>query len=67
MIVHDNEYLDFSKIPESKGMPSFLALIAAIGLIGVFLVGGSCVALSGYGHHWPSLTTTRIPLGKNTQ
>jgi hypothetical protein len=34
----------------------------AIGLIGIFSIGGATVLNAGYGHHWPSPTTQRVPL-----
>lgn len=62
MIVRDDEYLDFSKVPESRGVPPFLYRVVAIGLLIIFAIGGAVVLMSGYGHHWPSNTTLRVPL-----
>jgi hypothetical protein len=62
MIVRDDEYLDFSRVPESKGIPPGLYRIAAISLVVIFAIGASVCLLSGYGHHWPSDTTLRVPL-----
>lgn len=62
MIVRDDEYLDFSKIPESRGVPTGLYRVVAIGLLMIFAIGGAVVLLSGYGHHWPATTTMRVPL-----
>ena len=62
MIVRDDEYLDFSKVPESRGVPAALYRIVVIGLLVIFAIGGSVVLLSGYGHHWPSNETLRVPL-----
>jgi hypothetical protein len=62
MIVRDDEYMDFSKVPESQGVPSSLYRVVAIGLLVIFAIGASVVLLSGYGHHWPSDTTIRVPL-----
>jgi len=62
MIVRDDEYMDFSKVPESSGIPVALYRIVAIGLLVIFAVGASVVLLSGYGHHWPPDTTLRVPL-----
>jgi hypothetical protein len=66
MIIRDDERLDFSKVPESRGIPPFLYRVVAIGLLIIFAIGGAVVLLSGYGHHWPSDTTLRVPL-KNSQ
>jgi hypothetical protein len=62
MIVGEDERLDFSKVPESRGVPPFLYRVVAVGILVIFLIGGSVVMMSGYGHHWPSNTTLRIPL-----
>jgi hypothetical protein len=62
MIVREDERLDFSKVPESRGVPPFLYRVVAVGILVIFLIGGSVVMMSGYGHHWPSNTTLRIPL-----
>jgi len=62
MIVSEDEYLDFSKVPESRGIPSVVYWVAVIGIIGIFAVGGATVYGSGYGHHWPANTTLRIDL-----
>ncbi len=64
MIVRDDEYLDFSKVPESRGIPGFLYRIIAVGLLGIFCVGGACVLSAGYGHVWPSPQTQRVDLGQ---
>lgn len=62
MIVRDDEYLDFSKVPESRGIPGALYRVVAIGVLIIFAIGASVCLLSGYGHHWPSETTLRVPL-----
>jgi len=62
VIIHDSEYLDFSKVPESRGIPKMLYYVVTVGIIGIFAVGAGVVFNAGYGHHWPSLTTTRAPL-----
>jgi hypothetical protein len=62
MILRDDEYLDFSKVPESRGVPTALYRVLVVGLVVIFAIGGSVVMLSGYGHHWPSNTTLRVPL-----
>ena len=63
MIVHDDEYLDFSKVPQSQGVPPMLYRIVAVGLLCIFVIGGSVILWSGYGHHWPADTTMRMDLG----
>jgi hypothetical protein len=65
MIVREDERLDFSKVPESRGIPPFLYRVVAVGIVVIFLIGGSVVMMSGYGHHWPSNTTLRIPLANH--
>jgi hypothetical protein len=62
VIVRDEEYLDFSQVPESRGVPPVLYRVLIVGLIIIFAIGGSVCLLSGFGHHWPSNTTLRVPL-----
>jgi hypothetical protein len=62
VIVKEDERLDFSKVPQSAGFPPMLFVLLAIGIIGIFAVGGSVVLNAGYGHHWPSASTQRAPL-----
>jgi hypothetical protein len=62
MIVREDERLDFSKVPESRGIPPFLYRVVAVGILVIFAIGASVVLMSGYGHHWPSNTTLRVPL-----
>ncbi|HVN69731.1 MAG TPA: hypothetical protein VMU38_08800 [Candidatus Binatia bacterium] len=65
MIVRDDEYLDFSKVPESRGIPSSLVRVALAGIVIIFIIGGAVVTMSGYGHRWPAMTTVRVPLNNN--
>ncbi len=44
MIVRDDEYLDFSEVPESRGVPAALYRIVVIGLLIIFAIGGSVSA-----------------------
>ncbi|MGA8576308.1 MAG: hypothetical protein WB609_11590 [Candidatus Cybelea sp.] len=67
MIVRDDEYLDFSKVPESRGIPSGLYRVATVALLVIFAIGASVCLLSGYGHHWPSDTTLRVRLNNSSQ
>jgi hypothetical protein len=62
MIVPDSEYLDFSQVPRSKGVPKSIVYSGIIGLIMIFAIGASVVLLAGNGHHWPAATTMRVPL-----
>jgi|HubBroStandDraft_2_1064218.scaffolds.fasta_scaffold247181_3 hypothetical protein len=64
MIERDDEYLDFSSVPESKGVPQGLYRVAIVGLIIIFAIGGAVCLMSGYGHHWPATTTERVPLNQ---
>ncbi len=56
----------FSEVPKSKGMPSFLPIVIAIGVIGIFAYGGATVLLSSHGHSWPSVSTERINLNTSS-
>jgi hypothetical protein len=63
MIVPDSEYLDFSQVPESKGIPKSIIYSGIIGLAMIFAIGASVVLLSGDGHHWPASSSMRVDLG----
>ncbi len=62
MISHESERLDFTTIPESKGIRKPAFIVLAIGLIGIFCVGGLSIKFAGYGHCWPSTTSMRMSL-----
>lgn len=66
MIVKEGERLDFSQIPQSRGIPPMLYRLVFIGVIGIFIVGGSVIWNAHYGHQWPSNTTERTPLVNST-
>jgi hypothetical protein len=63
MIVPDSEYLDFSEVPQSKGIPKSIVYSGIIGLIMIFAIGASVVLLAGTGHHWPAASSMRVDLG----
>ncbi len=66
MIVKEGERLDFSQIPQSRGIPPMLYRLVFVGVIGIFIVGGSVVGCASYGHKWPANTTERTPLVNST-
>jgi hypothetical protein len=63
MIVPDSEYLDFSQVPQSKGIPPTIVWSGIIGLIAIFVIGGSVVLNAGSGHKWPAASAMRVDLG----
>lgn len=63
MIASDEEYLDFSRVPESRGVPKVIVYAGTIGLFMIFCIGAAACLFSGYGHHWPAATTMRVDLG----
>ncbi len=62
MIVRDDEYLDFSKVPQSQGVPPIIVRTVCVCIVIIFAIGGAVVMNSGYSHHWPSATTLRASL-----
>ena len=62
MIESEEERLDFSKVPQSAGIPPMMYRIVAVGIIGIFAVGFAVLWNAPYGHHWPSPSTQRVPL-----
>lgn len=67
MIVREDERLDYSKVPESRGIPQALYRVAVVGLLIIFAIGAAVCLMSGYGHHWPYNTTLRVPLTNSEQ
>ncbi|MDE2482909.1 MAG: hypothetical protein KGN02_12060 [bacterium] len=63
MIVSDSEYLDFSQVPQSKGLNTFTIGLIIVGLIMIFVVGGLVIGFAGFGHMWPSTHSMRMDLG----
>jgi hypothetical protein len=63
MIVRDEEYLDFSQVPQSRGVPNLIVYAGLIGLVMIFTIGAATCLFSGYGHHWPATTSMRVDLG----
>ncbi len=63
MIVHDSEYIDFSKVPQSQGMSKSTIVIVLVGLLGIFIMGGLSIGFASWGHVWPSEKSQRIDLG----
>lgn len=67
MIVRDEEYLDFSQVPESRGIPNSIHWVLAVGLFCIFVIGGAVILNAGYGHEWPATHTLRTDLGTMPQ
>jgi hypothetical protein len=66
MIEHQ-DYIDFSTVPQSKGLGRGTIVLLIIGVIAIFAIGGGSAFTSGYGHMWPSMHTERMPLGNMPQ
>jgi hypothetical protein len=66
-IVEHQNTIDFSVVPQSKGLNTFTKCILVIGVLGIFVIGGFSAFLSGYGHRWPANTSLREPLGNMPQ
>jgi hypothetical protein len=59
MILHESERLDFSRVPESTGIPKRVYWILVVGLIGIFMMGYLSATMAGFGHMWPANATMR--------
>ena len=64
MIVPEEEYLDFSRVPQTRGVPKVLVVSGLVGLLMIFAIGAASCLYSGYGHHWPMANSMRVDLGK---
>lgn len=62
MITHEHERLDFTTIPQSKGIRTPAFIVLAVGLFGIFFMGWLSYWSSGYGHMWPAQKTMRMCL-----
>lgn len=67
MIVPDEEYLDFSRVPQSRGVPKVLVYAGLVGLVMIFMIGAASCLYSGYGHVWPADHSMRTNLGPLTE
>ncbi len=56
------DQVDSRGVPISKGIPTAVRYAALIGVLAIFIVGGSVVWTSGYGHMWPANTVQRLDL-----
>ena len=63
MIVPDEEYLDFTSVPQSRGVPRAITYAVMVGIVAIFVIGAACCLLAGYGHVWPATQSTRMDLG----
>ena len=64
MILPDEEYLDFSRVPQSRGVPKVLVVSGLVGIVMIFAIGGATIRQAGYSHHWPWTASMRVDLGK---
>lgn len=58
----DDYHPHFGERPKSTGVPLGVTVSVAIGVIMIFAIAGGVILLSGWGHHWPSVSTLRVPL-----
>jgi hypothetical protein len=49
-------------VPISAGIPSLVLWSGVAGVILIFIVAAMVLAVSGYGHIWPSEDTMRLKL-----
>ncbi|HTU69388.1 MAG TPA: hypothetical protein VMF11_03625 [Candidatus Baltobacteraceae bacterium] len=62
MIEHQ-DVIDFSNLPQSKGIGTGTRWILAVGIVMIFCIGGLTVGFAYWGHMWPSDHTLRMDLG----
>jgi len=63
-MIENQEYIDFSHVPESRGLGKSIQFVLYSGILAIFVIGGFAAFLSGYNHMWPSNHTLRMDLGK---
>jgi hypothetical protein len=64
-MIEQQGYIDFSHVPQSKGITPIVQWVLYVGIVGIFIIGGFSAFLADEGnrHMWPSDTTMREPLG----
>ena len=60
--MHERTHGEGGGIPVSSGIPSFVRILATIGLVVIFIMGGLVIGTSWAGHVWPSQDSLKIPL-----
>jgi hypothetical protein len=50
-------------VPISSGIPPLVLYAGIAGVVLIFIIAGCVLAVSGYGHIWPSDNTTNLKLG----
>jgi hypothetical protein len=53
---------DSRGVPVSKGIPSIVHVAGMIGVVVIFIIGGSVILTSGWGHLWPAQQVQRADL-----
>ncbi|MDQ2991832.1 MAG: hypothetical protein M3R30_03285 [Candidatus Eremiobacteraeota bacterium] len=53
---------DSRGVPISKGIPTLVQIAGLIGVVVIFIIGGSVLVTSGWGHMWPSQSVQRVDL-----
>ena len=54
--------VDSRGVPVSKGIPSIVQIAGIVGVVVIFVIGGSVVLTSGWGHGWPASSVQRADL-----
>jgi len=49
-------------LPISSGIPSFVRVLATVGLVVIFAMGGLVIGTSWGNHVWPASATLKVPL-----
>ncbi len=62
MIEHQ-DHIDFSHVPQSKGLGKGTLVVLFTGVFAIFVVGGMAIGFAHYGHMWPSSHSMRMDLG----
>ena len=63
VIVPDSEYIDFSTVPQSKGIGRSALIIVLVGIVMIFVIGGLTIGFASFGHMWPSEKSMRLNMG----
>ncbi|HTX57702.1 MAG TPA: hypothetical protein VMD47_11445 [Candidatus Acidoferrales bacterium] len=63
-MIERQETINFTHVPQSKGIGTGTRWILGVGIVIIFCIGGAVVRLSGYNHVWPAEQSMRMNLGQ---
>jgi len=63
-MIEQQDQIDFSYVPQSRGLSKGVLVVLFTGLLVIFGIGGMSIGFAFWGHMWPSTHSMRLNLGK---